>query len=57
MLHAYHTPTRQNQIISSNDIAQIKDWIMWNDRNFDDNYDLTLNDYKQIMINMIRESE
>jgi peroxiredoxin len=57
MLHPYHTPTRQNQIIASNDIAQIKDWVMWNDRNFEDNYDLTLNDYKQIMINIIRESE
>jgi hypothetical protein len=57
MLHAYHTPTRQNQIVASNDVAQIKDWVMWNDRNFDDNDDLTLNDYRQIMINMIRESE
>jgi hypothetical protein len=57
MSHPYHTPTRQNQIIASNDINQIKDWIMWNDRNFDDSCDLTLNDYKQIMINMIKESE
>lgn len=58
MSHPYHSKTMQDSIIASNDKDMIKDWIYWNDRNFDDeNIDFELEFYKQIMINMIKESE